>query len=257
MLLPDFTTLAIVCPLIFLGGFVDAIAGGGGLITLPAYLLAGIPPHLAIGTNKLSSAIGMTISTVRLYRGGFIDLRLALWPVLAAFVGSLLGAQIALLVPERVFQILLIICLPLAALVVLRKKSLDPSGQALATRTRLMRLAFVAFVCGLYDGFYGAGAGTFMLLGFATIAKLNIRDAAGQMKVVNLSSGLAALVTFAATGHVDWALGLITGVFGIAGHYIGSGLVMKNGTQIVRPIIMVVLAILFVKTIYDMVMPGA
>ena len=92
-MLPDLTTLLIVCPLVFLGGLVDSIAGGGGLITLPGYLLAGVPPHMAIGTNKLSSAMGMAISTVRLYRGGFIDLKMSVVPVLSAFVGSLVWAR--------------------------------------------------------------------------------------------------------------------------------------------------------------------
>ena len=87
-MLPDLTTLLIVCPLVFLGGLVDSIAGGGGLITLPGYLLAGVPPHMAIGTNKLSSAMGMAISTVRLYRGGFIDLKMSVVPVLSAFVAA-------------------------------------------------------------------------------------------------------------------------------------------------------------------------
>ena len=125
-MLPDLSTLLIVCPLVFLGGFVDSIAGGGGLITLPGYLIAGIPPHLAIGTNKLSSAMGMCISTIRLWRGGFIDMGLAVVPVAAAFAGSLAGAAAALMVPASVFQIILLCCLPLSAVIVLRKKSLEP-----------------------------------------------------------------------------------------------------------------------------------
>ena len=127
-MLPDLTTLLIVCPLVFLGGLVDSIAGGGGLITLPGYLLAGGPPHLAIGTNKLSSAMGMAISTVRLYRGGFIDLKMSVVPVLSAFVGSLVGARIALMVPPSVFQIILVLCLPVAAFLVMRDKTLSPDG---------------------------------------------------------------------------------------------------------------------------------
>lgn len=111
-MLPDLTTLLIVCPLVFLGGLVDSIAGGGGLITLPGYLIAGVPPHMAIGTNKLSSAMGMFISTIRLYRGGFIDMRLATVPVAAAFVGSVVGARIALMLPASVFQIILITVYP-------------------------------------------------------------------------------------------------------------------------------------------------
>ena len=228
--MPDLSTLLIVCPLVFLGGFVDSIAGGGGLITLPGYLIAGVPPHLAIGTNKLSSAMGMCISTVRLWRGGFIDMRMAMVPVAAAFIGSLVGAAVALMVPASVFQIILLCCLPISAVVVMRKKTLEP---------------------GTYDGFYGPGAGTFMLLAFSAVAKLGVRDAAGQMKIVNFSSGMAALATFAAAGEVNWILGLTAGIFGIAGHYIGSGLVMKNGSRIVRPIIGLVLVLLFAKVAWD------
>ena len=248
---PDLTTLLIVCPLVFLGGLVDSIAGGGGLITLPGYLLAGVPPHMAIGTNKLSSAMGMAISTVRLYRGGFIDLKMSVVPVLSAFVGSLVGARIALMVPPSVFQIILVLCLPVAAFLVMRDKTLSPDGEEMEQKKRWLMLGLVSFACGAYDGFYGPGAGTFMLLGFAAAAKLGVRDAAGQMKIVNFSSGIAALVLYAATGHVDWVLGALAGCFGITGHYIGSGLVMKNGGRIVRPIILTVLAILFVKTAWD------
>lgn len=250
-MLPDFTTLLIVCPLVFLGGLVDAIAGGGGLITLPGYLLAGVPPHLAIGTNKLSSGMGMCISTVRLYRGGFIDLRLALVPIAAAFAGSLAGARIALMVPAQVFQILLVLCLPVAAFLVMRRRTLSPDTRPMEEGRRRLMLALVGFACGAYDGFYGPGAGTFMLLGFAAAAGLGVRDAAGQMKIVNFSSGIAALATFALAGEVGWVLGLIAGAFGIAGHYIGAGLVMKNGSRVVRPIILAVLAVLFLKTAWD------
>ena len=112
-------------------------------------------------------------------------------------------------------------------------------------------LALCAFVCGAYDGFYGPGAGTFMLILFSAVAHLAVRDAAGQMKIVNFSSGAAAFVTFAVAGEVDWALGLVAGAFGIAGHYIGAGLVLKNGARVVRPIIGVVLLALFAKTAWE------
>ncbi len=247
----DLMTLLIVCPMVFLGGLVDAIAGGGGLITLPAYLIAGLPPHLAIGTNKLASAMGMCVSTARLYRGGFIDLRLAAVPVLTSLVGSALGAQIALLVPPSLFQVILILCMPFAAIVVMRKKTLEHDPVDMPLKRRWILLGFCAFFCGLYDGFYGPGAGTFMLLSFVVVARLGVRDASGQMKMANLTSGLAAFATFAAAGEVSWALGCTAGLFGIAGHYIGAGLVMKNGSRIVRPIIAVVITILFVKTAFD------
>lgn len=155
------------------------------------------------------------------------------------------------MVPPSVFQIILVLCLPLAAFLVMRDKTLSPEGEAMEEKKRWLMLGLVSFACGAYDGFYGPGAGTFMLLGFAAAAKLGVRDAAGQMKIVNFSSGIAALVLYAATGHVDWVLGALAGCFGIAGHYIGSGLVMKDGGKIVRPIILTVLVILFVKTAWD------
>lgn len=248
---PDLSTLLIVCPLVFLGGLVDAIAGGGGLITLPGYLLAGIPPHLAIGTNKLSSGLGMCVSTARLYRGGFIDLKMAALPVAASFLGSIAGARFALFLPADLFQIILVCALPLVALLVMRKKTLAHETVPMDKRRRLTILGLCAFFCGAYDGFYGPGAGAFMLLGFAAFAQLGVRDTAGQMKIVNLASGLSALAVFAAAGEVDWLLGAAAGLFGIAGHYIGSGLVMKNGSRIVRPIILTVIALLFIKTAWD------
>lgn len=258
MLSVSFSELLIVCPLVFLGGFVDAVAGGGGLITLPAYMLAGVPPHLAIGTNKFSSGLSMAASTFRLYRAGYIDLKLAAVPVAGALLGSAVGARIALLVPSAVFQIVLVALLPIAALLVLRKKTLEPDGVAgISPRRQTLLLGLAALGCGAYDGFYGPGAGTFMLILFSSAAKLGVRDAAGQMKMANFSSGLAAFATFAAAGQVNWVLGAAAACLGIAGSYIGAGLVVKNGSRIVRPIIGIVLALLFAKTAWDYCRTGA
>ena len=246
----ELSTFLIVCPLVFLGSVVDAIAGGGGLITLPAYLMAGVPPHLALGTSKLSSTMGMATSAWRLYRSGFTNLRLSVLPVAAAFVGSFVGARLALLVPEAVFELLLVGMLPFAALFVMSKKTLSDNPEAISPTRQMALLALCAFLCGTYDGFYGPGAGTLMLISFSAVAHLAVREAAGQMKMVNFSSGLAAFVV-AAAGEVNWALGLAAGLFGIAGRYIGAGLVIKNGVRVVRPLIVLVIAALFAKTAWD------
>ena len=118
----DFNTLLVVCPLVFLGGFVDAVGGGGALIAVPAYLLAGIPPHMAIGTNKLSSCMGKAASIFKLARSGFVDWKLAPLPVMVSFVGSYAGASIALNLPPEVFEIILLALLPIVAAIVLRKR---------------------------------------------------------------------------------------------------------------------------------------
>lgn len=237
----------------FLGGLVDAVAGGGGLIALPAYLIAGVPAHLALGTNKLSSAMGTVVSAFRLWRAGFLNIRKSLPAIVCSLLGSAAGAHLALLVPERVFELILVGLLPIAAFFVLSKRAVMSNDEGIITaRKQLVILCISSLICGAYDGFYGPGAGTFMLLAFTLWAKMGVRSASGTMKAVNLASNIAAFATFALSGEVIWLLGLTAGIFGIAGHYIGAGLVLQNGTKIVRPIIGAVLAVLFVKTAWEL-----
>ena len=232
---------------------VDAVAGGGGLIALPAYLIAGVPAHLALGTNKLSSAMGTVVSAFRLWRAGFLNIRKSLPAIVCSLLGSAAGAHLALLVPERVFELILVGLLPIAAFFVLSKRAVMSNDEGIITaRKQLVILCIASLICGAYDGFYGPGAGTFMLLAFTLWAKMGVRSASGTMKAVNLASNIAAFATFALSGEVIWLLGLTAGIFGIAGHYIGAGLVLQNGTKIVRPIIGAVLAVLFVKTAWEL-----
>lgn len=248
----DFLHYLIICPLVFLGGFVDAIAGGGGLISLPAYFLAGIPAHFALGTNKLSSLMGTAIATGRLWKAGCIEGKRALPAVMAALVGSSLGARLALLIPTQWFQFLLAVLLPVVAFfVVFRRTSVRTEEAPMSEKRRLVILTVSALVCGTYDGFYGPGCGTFMLLAFTLWAKLDVRRANGEVKVVNLASNTAAFVTFLLTGNVMWVLGLTAGVFGIAGNYLGAGLALKKGASVTRPIIVTVLVLLLIKTGLD------
>ncbi|MDO5043623.1 MAG: TSUP family transporter, partial [Slackia sp.] len=121
----DPITLLIVCPLVFLAGLVDSIAGGGGLISLTAYLLAGLPAHAALGTNKLSSSIGTVVATARMARAGYIKLKLAIPAAIGAIAGSAIGAKLALLTPDSIFQVLLVFALPFVAFAVLRKRAIE------------------------------------------------------------------------------------------------------------------------------------
>lgn len=244
----------IVCPLVFLASFVDSIAGGGGLISLPAYLLAGIPIHFAIGSNKLSSATGTVISTARMVKNKYADMKLAPLSVAAALAGSFLGARTALNTGAEVLQMLLIIVLPFTAFYVLKNKNLEPENpNSIKRSSQYAIVTAAALIIGFYDGFYGPGAGTFLLLAFTGLAKMDLRTASGNMKLVNLSSNVAAMVTYIAAGKIIWPLSLTAAVFSIAGHYIGSGMVMKNGTKIVKPIILGVLALLFIKVLSGLI----
>ena len=170
---------------------------------------------------------------------------------MVSFVGSYAGASIALNLPPEVFEIILLVLLPIVAAIVLRKRKHDSEHIDMPYSKRVSILSSCAFMCNAYDGFYGPGSGTFLLVSFSTLGGLDVREASGQTKVVNIAGAGAALVTFALAGQVDWHLGLIAGLFGIAGHYLGATLVVKNGTAIVRPIILVVLLALFAKTLWQ------
>ena len=238
---------------VFLAAFVDGIAGGGGIISVPAYLIAGLPTHLALGTNKLSSVVGTAVSAGRFIRGGFINWKLGLPSVALAIFGSHLGTKLQLAVDERYLKWLLLIVLPVVAFVVLRQKKLpeEPGEMAPARRAAIMWAA--SFVIGAYDGFYGPGTGTFLILIFCNLAKMDVRTAAGKVKLVNVASNIGAVVTSLMAGKVFIALGLIAGVASITGHYIGSGLAIRDGSKIVRPVVLAVLAALAVKVITELI----
>lgn len=246
------TAYLIVCPLVFVGSFMDAIAGGGGLITLPAYVLAGVPMHYAIGTNKLSSFIGVIFSSFRFWRNRMVDMSFIFPSILASLAGSACGARLALMVDEKYLKYLLMIVLPLVAYAVLRPKAFDDSKAGSMPRRRGMILAAaVSFVIGGYDGFYGPGAGTFFMLLYVALVKMDIRNAAGSAKMANLASNVSAMTMFLAGGKVYVALGLTAAVFSIAGQWIGAGLAIRRGGGIVRPVVLVVLALLMIKVITE------
>ena len=248
----------IVCPLVFLAGFVDSIAGGGGLISLPAYIIAGVPAHFAIGTNKLSSTLGTSISTWRYLKQGYLKGKQLILPVVCAcftaLAGSYLGSSFSMMVSDTVLKHMMMVVLPIVAFYVLRNKNMgaETEQQALPVRAMLCISMAVAFVIGMYDGFYGPGTGTFLILIFMGLAHMTSMEAAAYTKIGNLSSNIASLVTFLVSGQVILPLGLAAAVFSIAGHYTGAGMVLKNGTKIIRPIILVVLALLFIKIVFNL-----
>lgn len=246
----------IVCPLVFVGGLVDAIAGGGGLVALSAYLIAGVPAHVALGTNKLSSAMGTTVSTIRLAAHGYLrgKVFMAVCSAAAALVGSAFGARLALMVPESVIKHMMIVVLPVVAFYVLRNKDMGDNGRdGLVSDGRMFLICMLAaFFLGGYDGFYGPGAGTFLILILTGAAGMDTRTASAQTKVINLASNIAALATFVSTGNVLYPLGLTAGICSIAGHYIGAGMVAHKGQKVVRPVVLLVLAVLFIKILSEM-----
>lgn len=241
----------IVCPLVFLAGFVDSIAGGGGLISFPAYMLAGVPVHVILGTSKLSSFPGAIVAAIRFAKNKYINWKLAIPCALAAMAGAFLGANIALRADEKLIKSLMLVVLPVVAFYVLRNKELgeDTEKDGLPWKKTLLMGMAASLLIGAYDGFYGPGTGTFLILIFSGMIKLNMKEAAGVSKFINLSADISALGTFFMEGKVNYMLGITAALFCIAGSYLGSGLVVNNGQKIVRPVVIVVLALLFLKII--------
>lgn len=242
--------LWIVGPLVFLAGFIDSIAGGGGLIALPAYLFAGIPVHIAMGTNKLSSSLGTATATATFFFHKKIWIRLALFASAFALVGSAIGSKIALLLDASFLKLVLIIVLPVMALIVLRNRKEVTYTQKDHVPWGMVGL--ITFFVGMYDGFLGPGTGSLLIFGFVSFIGMSYTQASANAKVVNLASGVAALVTFALSGQVDFALGLAAAAFSITGNMAGSLLAIRFGKKIIRPILILVFAVLMLKLALDL-----
>ena len=246
--------LLIICPLIFIGGFIDSIAGGGGLISLPSYLFIGLPIHFALGTNKFSSSIGTLFSTLRFIKSGKVHYKSAIISVFGALLGSFIGAKAALALDERYLRYFLIIFLPIIAVFILTKRGFgEKSSYVTLSNTKLVILsALSGFVIGAYDGFFGPGAGTFLILIYTTILGFNITVASGNAKIVNLASNVSAVIAFIIGGKVAFTVGIPAALFGILGNWIGAGLAVKNGARIIKPVFICVLVLLFLKISIDL-----
>ena len=241
----------IICPLLFLAGLVDAIGGGGGLISLPAYLLAGVPVHQAIATNKLSSACGTALTTVRFIKEGLVNWKIAIPTIVCAMLGSSLGANLSIRVPEATMELVLLVVLPVVAFVVLNPKIFHDNAEREILLDKKLWITAVtsSFLVGMYDGFYGPGTGTFLIIAFTVFAKLDIRTANAQAKVINLTTNITSLTIFLLNGQAVILLGLAAAVCNMAGNYIGANLALTRGSKITRPVILLVLGLLFLKVL--------
>ena len=247
--------LLIICPLIFIGGVVDAIGGGGGLITLPAYMISGFPVHFAIGTNKISSSMGTATAFTKFMRDGYMPLKLSVIGIIFALIGSSLGAKTALLIDDYAFKILMLVIIPVTAWYVFRSQDLLREQKNIAdgiTSRTYFICVLVALGTGFYDGFYGPGAGTFMLLLLAG-AGLSVQRANGVTKAINFATNIAALAVYYVNGKAIFPVGIIAGLFSIAGNYIGAKFFEKGGSKAVRPVILIVLSLFFIRVIYDVI----
>jgi len=248
-------TLLIVCPLVFVAGIVDSIAGGGGIITLPAYLFAGLPVHLAYGTNKFGSSFGTLIATVKYARSGCIEYRSAACSVVGALIGSWCGAQLVVHLDEKYLKYSLLIILPIVAVFLLFNRNFGTAKpeRMLAGKVLYFAAFAIGLVIGAYDGFFGPGTGTFLTLAFTGLLGFSLINASGNARVVNLASNVAALVAYIANGKVLYLVGIPAAFCAIAGNYLGARLAITKGEKFIRPIILFAVGLLFLHMILELI----
>jgi hypothetical protein len=244
---------AIALPFIFLAGLIDAIAGGGGLISLPAYWSIGLPPHIALGTNKFSSCFGTLFSTVNYFRAKMIDLPVALASAAFALVGSWLGASTALRMSPKLLNYLLVILIPIITVVSLSSRNMGFKNRAhlLKIGYRITLGSLAGLVIGFYDGFFGPGTGTFLILIYAALMHYDFIIANGNTKVVNLASNVAALITFAVSGSIFLPIAIPGAICGITGNIIGSKLVILKGNKLIKQVFILALVLLLGRIVYN------
>jgi uncharacterized membrane protein YfcA len=235
----------------FAAGFVDAIAGGGGLLTVPALLAAGVPPHAALATNKGQSVFGAAAALVAYVRRGALDLRLARLTFPLGFAGSLLGAQLVLWLAPETLRPLVLVLLPVAAVAMLLRRP-GPGGVPVTGARRRLIAGLLALFIGGYDGFFGPGTGTFLVIGFATLLHAAPLAATADAKVVNLASNMAAVLMFASRGQIRYDLALPMAAAQLTGAWVGAHVAVRGGDRLVRLAVLGVVAALVLKLALDL-----
>lgn len=233
----------------FLAGFLDSIAGGGGLISLPAYTLTGIPMHFVYGCNKFSAAWGTTIATLRFWKHKMLDVQVGILAAIGAFAASAIAAKVVIYLSDDTLKTMMLIILPIVGLVTVLNKNMERENQShtYSTKKRVILAVLIGGLIGFYDGLIGPGTGTFALMAFCFIMKYDLSTASGNAKCLNLASNYAALAVFLMEGTVYFKIAVPAAIFSIAGNFLGAGFAIKKGAKAIKFMLMVVIVLLFIK----------
>ena len=242
------------CLAFFFAGIIDAVCGGGGLITIPTMLAVGIPVHFITGTNQCSAWIGSGVAAYDYLKSGNIHLKSALITLPFSMLGSYLGAKLNLSVPEQYLRAFMIISVPLISIFLFTNKNLGEVDRVdeKSELSIVLWSAVLGFVLGGYQGFYGPGGGLFFMLAYAAFLKLSLVRATGNTRLIVAVSSITSVLTYAVSGTVIWNLALAATVFYIIGSHLGATLAIKNGIKVIRPMMFCVILLLFAKLVSDL-----
>ena len=240
-----FLILAVFC---FLAAVIDAISGGGGLISLPAYFAVGFSPHVALGTNKVSSTLSTIASSFKFWKSKKINVEIVSKLFIFSFIGAILGSLTTISIEPKYFKPISFVTLILVFLYTLKNKNIGEVNYYKGTTPKTLLIGkIMAFSLGFYDGFLGPGTGSFLIFCLIKIFKLDFSSASGNTKILNLSSNFASLVVFAFLGKLNWVYGLSIAVVMTFGAIIGSKLAILKGNKFIKPVFLVVTIVLILK----------
>lgn len=234
----------------FLAGFMDSIAGGGGLVTVPALLIAGFPPVEALGTNKLQGLFGSGSATLAYAANGHVDLKRQFPSAVLSLAGAIAGALLATILPGELLRAALPLLLIAIALYFWLKPNMDDVDRAQRVSPLLFGLTVVPLI-GFYDGLFGPGTGSFFMLAFVALAGHGLLKATAHTKLLNFASNLGGFAAFAVVGAVSWQVGLMMGAMQFVGARIGAGLAMRKGASVIKPLLIVVCLALAIRLLLD------
>ena len=240
-----------VCPLLFIAGVIDAIAGGGGLIALPTYLMTGMPVHMAYGCGKLQCSLGSTMAVLRFWKNDVLDGKFAVLTAVAAMAASAVCTQLVLYLDGEIVRRIVLVMLPVAAILILipKKKGKGKIIRQVVNRKNILLVLAAGLLLGTYDGMFGPGGGTIAIMIFSLLLHYDLRVASANSKMVIMASNYMALLGYLATGNIVYQIAIPATICNMLGNYVGAGLAIKNGEKLIRPLMLVIVGVLIVRIV--------
>ncbi len=237
----------------FLAQFVDSIAGGGGLISIPALFAFGVPPHFALGTNKFGAMFGTVSSSIGFIRSKNIHKELLMYMVPCTILGAILGVNTVLMIDQKILNTIVLVLLLIVCGYTVLKKDIGSADNFTGMSTKNIVIGcFIALVLGFYDGFFGPGAGSFLIFSFITLLGFNFLQSCGNSKILNACSGVTSFIIFALHGKVIYSIGIPLAISMILGALVGTRVAINSGAKLIKPIFILISISFIIKLSFNL-----
>lgn len=244
--------ILILCIIGFIAAGFDSIAGGGGIITIPAYLALGIPPHFTLGTNKFASSWGSFTSSITFLQSKLVYLPLIKYIIPFTLLGASFGVNTVLHINQKHLQIIVLVMLSLVAIYTLFKKDIGHKNNFKGlNQKKIITGCIIGFVIGFYDGFFGPGTGSFLLFSFIHFFGFNFTVGTANARVLNFVSNITSLILFAINGKIIYSIGIPVGISMVLGARIGSKIAIKQGAKVIKPLFITMSLLIVIKLLID------